>query len=63
MCSTWRSMMACACSRSASGLAALPRHRDRVTDRRERVAQLVRQHGEELVLAPVRLAQRFLGPP
>ena len=32
-----------------------------VADRRERVAQLVRQHGEELVLAPVRVLQLFLG--
>ena len=30
-------------------------HLDRVADRRQRVAQLVRQHREELVLAPVRL--------
>ncbi len=29
----------------------------RVADRRERVAQLVREHGEELVLAPVRVVQ------
>ena len=31
----------------------------RVADRRQRVAQLVRQHGQELVLAAVRLAQRL----
>ena len=30
---------------------------DRAADRRQRVAQLVRQHRQELVLAPVRLAQ------
>ena len=34
---------------------------DAVADRRERVAQLVREDAEELVLAPVRLAQRLLG--
>ena len=31
--------------------------RDRVADRRQRIAQLVRQHRQELVLAPRRLAQ------
>ena len=31
------------------------------TDRRERVAQLVREHGQEFVLAPVGFAQRLLG--
>src|SRR4051812_39034002 len=40
--------------------ALLGEQRDRVADRRERVAQLVRQHGEELVLAPVGFAQRLL---
>ena len=34
-----------------------------VADRRQRVAQLVRERGEELVLAPVRLAQRLFLPP
>ena len=31
---------------------------DRVADRRERIAQLVREHGEELVLVPVGFLQR-----
>ena len=36
-------------------------HRGRIADRRERVAQLVRQRGEEFVLAAVGFAQRLLG--
>ena len=43
------------------GRAFAPEDRDRGADRRERVAQLVRQRGDELVLAAVGLAQRFLG--
>jgi hypothetical protein len=35
---------------------------ERVLDRRERVPQFVTQRGEELVLAAVGLAERFLGP-
>ena len=34
-----------------------PQHLNGVADRRQRVAQLVRQHGQELVLAAVALAQ------
>ncbi len=32
-------------------------HRERVAQRRQRVAQLVRQRGQELVLAPIRLGE------
>ena len=34
-----------------------------IADRRQRIAQLVRERGEELVLAPVGVAQRFFGHP
>ena len=37
-------------------------HLERGADRRERVAQLVREHRQELVLAPVRLLQQRLAP-
>ena len=47
----------------ALGPALLARHRDRVADRRQRVAQLVSQHGEEFVLALIRLPQGLLGTP
>ena len=47
------------CAASVGADAA--HHLDRVADRRERVAQLVREHREELVLAPVRLLQLLLG--
>ena len=58
-CATWRSMML----RSRSlGRAVAPRHDlERRDDRRERVAQLVAEHREELVLGAVRdlgVAQR-----
>ena len=47
--STWRSMMSCSC-----GLAAAQPHQlQRREDRRQRVAQLVAEHGQELVLGPV----------
>ena len=45
---------------AGEGVAVGRRHlhdRDRVADRRQRIAQLVRQHRHELVLAPRRLAQ------
>ena len=57
MWASWRSTMARA---PANGVAVGRRHlhdRDRVADRRQRIAQLVRQHRHELVLAPRRLAQ------
>jgi hypothetical protein len=44
---------------TAGGLLAQQLHH--VPDRGERIAQLVRQHREELVLAPVAIAQRRLG--
>ena len=53
-----------ACRRSAAApLAAGDAQRvQRVADRRQRVAQLVRERRQELVLAPVGLAQRVLDP-
>ena len=57
---TWRSMISCTrparsrrCSREPAAMS------QRVAQRRERVAQLVRERGEELVLAAVGLAQRL----
>ena len=41
-------------------VGARAKNRRDVEDRRERIAQLVRQHREELVLAPVRLQQQRL---
>ncbi len=38
---------------------ALGEHVGDVADRRQRIAQFVRQHGEELVLAPIGFAQRL----
>ncbi len=38
-------------------------HGERVADGRQRIAQLVRQHGEELVLAVIGVAKRFFRPP
>ena len=61
MCATWRSITSRLQARSGSAAPSRPRMRDAVADRRQRVAQLVRQRGEELVLAPVGLAQRLLG--
>ena len=61
-CATWRSITSRAASaRSSPSAGADAQDLERVADRRQRVAQLVRQHGEELVLAPVGLAQRLLG--
>src|SRR5262249_371107 len=42
------------------GVLLLAEDGERVADRRERVAQLVRQHRHEVVLATVGLAQRLL---
>jgi hypothetical protein len=59
---TWRSMMSRAwVSTPPSGCRACIRVQ-RVAQRRERVAQLVRQRGQEFVLAPVGLAQRVDRP-
>jgi len=42
-------------------LVLLAEDGDGVADRRQRIAQLVREHGEEIVLAPLGFAQRLLG--
>ena len=59
ICLSWRSMMWRALS---SGLRLVRQAHDleRVADRRERIAQLVGEGGEELVLAAVGAAQRLL---
>ena len=48
-------------STRSSPAPAHAQHVQRVADRRQRIAQLVRQHRQELVLAAVGLAQRLLG--
>ena len=58
---TWRSMTPATRPRAPVVAGAAQRSRcERVADRRERVAQLVGEHREELVLAPVGVLQRAL---
>ena len=60
MCVTWRSMTSLAPGeRLAAPVRAQQLHG--VADGGQRVAQLVGQHRQELVLAPVGLAQRLFG--
>ena len=54
---TWRSIISDACAQRGPSPRAEPQRPQRVADRRERVAQLVGQHRQELVLAAVRLGQ------
>ena len=59
---TWRSSTSDAAASAPSSLAvraasAAPQHLHRVADRRQRVAELVRQRRQELVLAPVGLGE------
>ena len=56
MCMTWRSITWC--SRAERGVAAQLDQLERGDDRRERVAQLVAEHREELVLGAVRVLRR-----
>ena len=60
-CSIWRSITLWLHATSGSCGPLRAEDRDRVADRRERIAQLVRERGEELVLALVLGLQRFLG--
>ena len=60
-CLTCRSMTSIAHSRSLLRRRQLARTCDGVADRRERVAQLVGEHRQELVLPPVGLPERLLG--
>ena len=63
MCPSWRSIMARACATAFSVAAGEPHHLQAVAERGERVAQLVGQQGEELVLLAVGLPEVLLGPP
>ena len=59
---SWRSIISRARRATARGRRrASLQDLERVAQRRERVAQLVRERREELVLAPVGVAQRLLG--
>ena len=60
-CPTWRATTSRARRAPSEAGSARSSRYDRAADRRERVAQLVREHGEVLVLAPIRLAQRVEG--
>jgi hypothetical protein len=54
-------MTACARCATAESWPDRPMTSRRVADRRERIAQLVGQSGEELVLPAIRLPQQPLG--
>ena len=58
ICATWRSIIARAQAAASRSCGFSRNDLERVAQRRERVAQLVREDGEELVLAPVGFAQR-----
>ena len=60
MCCSCRAMMSWAWALAETGRVLLLEDLDAGTDRRQRIAQLVRQRGEELVLPPVGFAQPFL---
>ena len=63
MCRTWRVITRLVGrAQLAVGRSRLLDDLDGVQDRRQRVAQLVGQHGQELVLAPVGVPQLLLGP-
>ena len=55
---SWRSIMVHACRTRLVGAARQLQRLERVAHRRQRIAQLVRERREELVLAPVGLPQR-----
>ena len=59
MCATCRSIIARVCS-TADRRADDAQYGERVADRRQRVAQLVREHRQEFVLPPIGLAQTLL---
>ena len=62
MCPSCRSIMSRAWATALGVAGRQPHHLQAVAERGERVAQLVGQQGEELVLPAVGLLQRLLGP-
>ena len=59
ICSSWRIITARACAASASEMFGEPQDLDRRSDGRERVAQLVGERRQELVLPAVGAFERF----
>ena len=59
---SWRSIISRAWATALGVAGREPHHLQAVAQRCQRIAQLVRQEREELVLAAVRLAQRLLRP-
>jgi hypothetical protein len=60
MCSAWRAMISLALRTALASSVPSLQQLGRGRDRRQRIAQLVRQHGQELVLLAVRGAQLVL---
>ena len=58
-CASWRSDSRCAPIGIALFGGSRAQHVDGDADRRQRIAQLVAEHGQELVLAAIRLAQHI----